>query len=235
MPDIFSALDSEWAHFSRSCEGHAALRRWRQRTALPFDDLPALVEALRSRTAPDARDRLLHEVIRLCGTDGDARRVVLQALIPGLVGVARSYRLRWGREETDSMVVAAALERIANYPLHRSRPAVNIIRDVQNDMHRARLREVALEEAIGAPFPLHELRVLPAPVTPEPVSDELVELVTGAVDEGIISRRGARLILLHRVVGVRTEDIARAEGRRPCTVRKHRHQAEAALVEAEVA
>lgn len=235
MPDLFSALDAEWTHFSRSREGQAALHRWQHRTALAFDDVPSLVQALRNRVDPDTRDRLLHSVVRLAATDRDARRVVLQVLIPGLAGVARSYRLRWGRDEADSMVVAAALERIASYPLHRTRPAVSIIRDVQNDMHKARLREVALETALGDPFPLHQLRVLPEAATAKPASDELLELVTEAMDGGSVSLRGARLILLHRVVGVRTADIARAEGRRPCTVRKHRQQAEAALVGVEVA
>lgn len=235
VPDLFSSLDDEWANFSRSIEGQRALRRMQLRTALPFKDLPALVQALRSRTDPDARDRLLHQVIRLAATDRDARRVVLQALIPGLVGVARSYRLRWGRDDADSMVVAAAWERIANYPLNRMRPAVNIIRDVQHDMHKARLREVALETVAAELSTLHQLPVLPEALARQPASDELLELVTDAVDEGTISLRGARLILLHRVVGVRTEDIARAEGRRPCTVRKHRQQAEAALAGVDVA
>jgi DNA-directed RNA polymerase specialized sigma24 family protein len=62
-----------------------------------------------------------------------------------------------------------------------------------------------------------------------------VELVEDGVSSGTITPRGARLILLHRVLGIRTTDIAEAEGRRPCTVRKHRQQAEAALAGLELA
>lgn len=235
MPNLFTALDTDWAVFSSSSAGNAALRRWRHQTAIGFDDLAALLRALRSRSNPDARDRLLRDVIYLAARDLDARRVVLQALIPGLIGVARRYAPRWGQDEVESMVVAAALDRIANYPLNRSRPAANIVRDVQNDLYRARRREVDLETAIGEAIPLHELHSSPPIPFFQPPSDELVELVADRVGSGAISTRGARLILLHRVLGVRTQDIARAEGCRPCTVRKHRQQAEVALGGVEVA
>ncbi len=229
MPNLFTALDQDWAAFSSSPAGDAALRRWRLQIGPFHEDLPSLLRALRSRVNPDARDRLFRDVMYLAATDPDARRVVLQALIPGLIGVVRMYGPRWGHDEAESMVVAAALDRIANYPLNRARPAVNIVRDVQNDLYRARRREVEVEIAIGETTPLHELAWFPAVPVHRPPSDELVELVEDGVSSGTITVRGARLILLHRILGIRTTDIAEAEGRRPCTVRKHRQQAEAAL------
>lgn len=232
MPDLFSALDRDWAEFSGSLQGSQAIRRWRR--SCPefhgFADLPALVAALRCRAHPDARDRLLLELIRLAATDRDARRTVLQVLVPGLVSVARAYGQRWGREEADSMVVAAALDRIASYPSKRTaRPAANIVRDVRHCLYVSRLREVALEAALGEPAAFEEAQGCDA-MAPDPsASEELLAVVSQAVGDGTISRRGARLIVLQRILGVRTADIARAEGNRPGTVRKHRLKAELAL------
>jgi hypothetical protein len=232
VSDLFAALDRDWAEFSGSLEGSQALRRWRQRCPelRGFADLPALVAALRCRAHPDARDRLLVALIRLAATDHHARRAVLQVLVPGLVSVARAYGRRWGREEAESMVVAAALDRIASYPSKRmARPAANIVGDVRHSLYEARLREVALEAALGEPAALEEAQGCEAVASEPSASEELLDVVSYAVGEGTISLREGRLIVLHRILGVRTADIASAEGRRPGTVRKHRLKAELAL------
>lgn len=61
--------------------------------------------------------------------------------------------------------------------------------------------------------------------------DELLALVTEALDQGRISRRDARLVALHRVFGFTNIEVAELEGCRPCTVRKRRAAAEAAVAE----
>jgi 5,10-methylenetetrahydrofolate reductase len=61
---------------------------------------------------------------------------------------------------------------------------------------------------------------------------QLVEVVRDGVDAGYVTRRGARLILLHRVLGTPTREVASLEGRRAAAVRKARERAEAALVAA---
>jgi DNA-directed RNA polymerase specialized sigma24 family protein len=238
VPDLFAALDRDWAEFSGSDQGSRAIRQWGRccPELRDFADLPALVAALRCRSHPDARDRLLLVLVRLAATDRGARRAVLQVLVPGLVSVARAYGQRWGREEAESMVVAAALDRIANYPSKRTaRPAANIVRDVRHSLYEARLREVALEAALGEPSALEEAQECEAMALEPSASEEVLDVVCHAVGDGTISPREGRLIVLHRVLGVRTADIASAEGRRPGTVRKHRLRAELALASAEVA
>ncbi len=128
------------------------------------------------------------------------------------------------------MVVAAALDRIANYPSKRTaRPAANIVRDVRHTLYVARLREVALEAALGTPADPEEAQECKV-IAPDPSpSEELLGVVSDAVGDGTISQREGRLIVLHRVLGVRTADIAIAEGLRPGTVRKHRLRAELTL------
>ncbi len=134
------------------------------------------------------------------------------------------------------MVVLRALDRIANYPTARtSRPAANIVRDVRHSLYKARLREMALQAALGEPAPFEETHSCAATAFERSPSDELLDVLSCAVRSGAISRLEGRLILLNRILGVRTADIARAEGWRPGTVRKHRLKAELALASTEVA
>lgn len=41
MANLLTALDRDWAAFSSSAAGDAALRRWRHQTGMVFDDLAA--------------------------------------------------------------------------------------------------------------------------------------------------------------------------------------------------
>jgi DNA-directed RNA polymerase specialized sigma24 family protein len=61
--------------------------------------------------------------------------------------------------------------------------------------------------------------------------EELLGLVGEGVRSGAITRRGARLIVLHRIHGLSTREIADAEGRDAAAVRKYRNRAEAALAD----
>lgn len=118
------------------------------------------------------------DLITVGRDDPDARRVVLQTVVPGLAGVTRAYSRRWGWNEAADMAVTAAIERIATYPLRRtSVPAANIVRDVRHQLYLTRLREVAREAVLNAdPLPEH-LTNPPPDISP---SDELLALIAGA-------------------------------------------------------
>src|SRR5207248_941104 len=122
-----------------------------------------LLVAMQDDVDPETRDRLVYRFAMLSSTDRDASRVMLQVVRPGLVSIAQRYRPRWGWDETASMTVAAAFERIVTYPPgRRERPAANIVRDVQNRLHRARVREEDFEAKLGQRSCANELAALPA-------------------------------------------------------------------------
>src|SRR3546814_18618524 len=88
--------------------------------------------------------------MRIGRTDTDADRVALFSLWPGLNVVAHRYGRRWDYDDTAAEVIAAALERIASYPMHRtSSPAANIVLDVRNRLHTLRRRERSEERRVG--------------------------------------------------------------------------------------
>jgi DNA-directed RNA polymerase specialized sigma24 family protein len=229
---LFNELDLDWRRFTRSGSARRSLQRWSRLEPVltSYDSVEALLAGLRSRKDLDQRDVVWFALLRMARTDTDARRVALFALWPGLNVVAQRYGRRWDYEDTAAEVIAAALERITAYPMRRtSSPAANIVLDVRNRLHTLRRREEALAAAVGAPASIDAALRLPSSELTGSARD-LVEVVRDGVDAGCVTRRGARLILLHRVLGTPTRELASLEGRRAAAVRKARERAEAALV-----
>jgi DNA-directed RNA polymerase specialized sigma24 family protein len=221
---IFAALAVEWIAFASAPATVASLGRWRrvERSLVDVSDLDDLLQRLRDSADLDARDARWRALLRLAGADADARRVLLQAVVPGLVSVARRYARPWDRDDVASAVVVAALARIAAYPHHRpASPVANIVRDAQHAVHRLRLTEARDRRALAA----HHTR----PLAERPAADELVELVCDAVDGGQLSSHAARLIVEYRVFGMSSRKVGDRHGRRAATVRKARSRAERAL------
>lgn len=230
MPDALTLLDREWDTYRDSTKARRALARWATAgTTPPVGSMDGLVDAMQDRDDPDGRDRLVYRIAILAGGDRDACRVLLAVVRPGLNRVAQTYRRWWGWEDTASMTVAAAFERIVTYPAHRTRrPAANIVRDVQNRLHRARAREAALEQSLGGIARLDADEPAAGAAAPA-AGAEVVELVDLAVSSGRLSADEATLILGRRVFDIPTEEVAAARGHQPGTVRAHRRAAEARL------
>ncbi len=231
---LFNELDLDWSRFARSGSARCSLQRWRRLEPVlaSYDTAEALLAGLRSRKDLDHRDVVWFALLRIARTDTDARRVALFALWPGLNVVAQRYGRRWEYEDTAAEVIAAALERIAAYPMHRtSSPAANIVLDVRNRLHVLRGREEALSDVTGVTVGVDAAARVPTAERPDSAA-ELVELLRDGIEAGCVTRRGARLILLHRVLGTPTHEVASLEGRRAAAVRKARERAEAALVAA---
>lgn len=233
MTDLFTTLEQDWHTFSRSTAGSAALARWSDEPALaPFEQVTDLIDVMQQRADRERRDEVMLTLVHLAVRDADACRVVLHTLLPGLKRLAGIYGRRWGRDDTASMVIAAALTRIATYPPRRAaKPAANIIRDVQHALYVTRKRELRTERSIGVAEDLDPTE--PYPTTDERSgSEELVDLVTSAVTNGDLAAGDARLIVLQRVHDVPTRELADEEGWQPCTIRRRRRLAEAALARA---
>lgn len=231
--DLFRSLDDEWRRFARTPEANAALAALRSRhTALrEVADLDDVVQLIRRHRDFDRRDELLLLVVGEAAAGAAARRIALQAVLPGLAGLARNYRARWGEEDVASMIVTAALERIATYPMRRTaRVAANIVRDVQHTLYIRRIRETTLGDALGRRSSLAVAERSIARTDQSP-SEELGRLIDEAVAAGIVNACEGQLVYLHRIAGVPTSEIADAKGVRPGTVRKHRRRAELALVD----
>jgi hypothetical protein len=228
-PNVLIALDNEWPIFAGSAVANAAVRRWadEEPEISGFTDVHTLCNELRHTADMDKRDSLWLACIRLARHDVVARHLLLQALLPGLFGIVCRYEARWGRDETASMVAAAAVSRIAAYPEHRtSRPAANLIHDTRHELYLTRVREVVKERVratVELPADIPESRLGADP------AEEIVEVLRAALTDRRISAHDARLIFLSRVMGVRTAAIARSEGIPAQTIRQQRRRAETAL------
>lgn len=228
MSALLNDLSRSWVGVGVS----GALDRWhRAEPSLRcHPTLAALTSAARGdgSTDLDERDEVQRALLRLAVDDTDARLAMLHVLAPGLMQVTRTYAHRWGWSEAEAMVVAGALERIVTFADRPGRPAVNIVLGVRHDLFERRLREDTQDRVFGRQVALDDQ--LPQ-LDRRAAGEELLGLVGEGVRSGAITRRGARLIVLHRIHGLSTAEVAAAEGRDAASVRKYRNRAEAALVD----
>lgn len=131
---LFRSLEREWKTVLVP-GSRAVLARWAATEpvlagVVDFDDL---LGRLRCGGEYAVHDSLLLALLRIGATEEAAARVVLQAMIPGLAGVARRRRGLACAEEVAAEVIAAAWERIRTYPCDRRqrRVAANIVLDVR--------------------------------------------------------------------------------------------------------
>lgn len=228
---LFNDLLGDWERYRRSPTARSAVRRWRaaEPALAAFTTPEALVEALRDPVDLDRRDERTLALLRLARNDADARRVLLQALWPGLVHLTTLYGNSWNYEDTAATVVLLALERLATYPLHRrTRTAANVIKDVQHGLYQLRMREVRVAASLGQPMPVDEAAVLPSRDERSAV-EEVFEILADAMRSGRLSEEDAQLIVERRVLDTPTAVTAARDGRRPSTIRKRRERAEARL------
>jgi DNA-directed RNA polymerase specialized sigma24 family protein len=221
---VFADLATEWTAFRSSSTGVASLGRWRriEQSLADVSDLDDLLAKLRDSANLDTRDTRWHALLRWARADTNAKRVLLQAMIPGLSNVAYRYSRPWDRDDIAGTAIVAALARIAAYPHHRpASPPANIVRDAQNEVHRLRLAEARERCAIATKNT--------RPLVERAAADELLELVRDAMDGHQLSSHEARLIVEYRVLGMSSREVGRRDGRRAATVRKARSRAERAL------
>jgi len=190
---LFGALDDDWTQFTSSVLATRALERWSDIPVLArFETLDAIITTLRAGAAdPDGADQVLLALVARAGRDDVAARTMLQALIPGLVNVAK--RLSRGRvdEELEAQVLTEAIDRIRNYPLARRPRAVaaNITWDVFGRITRQR-------RTANRAIPVEDVGRLqsPSPTDVDP-SQEVLELIDDALAAGELCDGDARLLV----------------------------------------
>jgi DNA-directed RNA polymerase specialized sigma24 family protein len=204
------ALEREWSTLVRGRLG-LEFRRWRagEPALAQFVDPQGVVTFLwDKRASPIAKDRVLAALLRRARTDASAGRVVLQAMLPGLKGLAAVFLKRHPdresepaleRDELWQVLFVSMLERIKTYPLAR-RPG-KIAANLLGDTKHATLAE--LQHARGA------YRELPRDEPLEPATEsnpwpaeDVEEPLRRAVAAKAISHADADLIAWVDVDGV---------------------------------
>lgn len=231
MPDVLTELERSWRAFTRSPAGAAALTRWG--TEAPelavLDDLDQLVEAAQGVRAVDldGRDELQLALLRCARHDHEARFAMLEILRPGIGRLARRSAHRWGFQETAAMTIALTMEAIVAYPLDRPRPAACILRHVGHELWLQQAREQRTRTRLGRLTALDDHEWPATPTTS--AGEEVLDLVAEAVRAGKVTAEHGRFVILHRVLGVPTREVAAQLGRRPSTIRQQRNRAEAVI------
>jgi len=232
MVDTLTALERSWAGFASSGKGARRLADWQasEPVLAKFATLDDLIDAARDFDADDLdlRDELHLALLRLAKTDNDARCAVLHLLRPALSTTARLYSDTWLRDEVSSLVVVAALDIIVRYPDGRARPAASILRWVRRALWKEAQRVHLTGPMLRDYANLDEAGEIPADAR-RAASDELLDLVRLGLDTGVLDKPKARLIVLHRILGVSTAVIAEREGYPASTIRQRRSRAEAAI------
>lgn len=189
-------LDREW-HALASGVLPARLRVWtlEEPVLAAFASPAALIRFLHTGGAGGDKDAVLRALLARSRVDPLAARVVLQALRPGLKGLAKRIFLDADDvEQLWQLLLASVWEQIRTYPLERRprRIAANLLLDSM----RATLSELARERSRRAELP-------PSPVVPHAAAatsaPDVETVLARAVAAGAISADEAELILRTRI------------------------------------
>lgn len=189
-------LDREW-HALATGALPARMRAWalEEPVLAAFASPSALIRFLHTRRPGPDKDPALHALLARSRVDPLAARVVLQALRPGLKGLAKRIFLEADDiEQLWQLLLASVWEQIRTYPLERRprRIAANLLLDSM----RATLNELARERSRRAELPASPITPHAAATTPAP---DVETLLTRAVAAGAISADEAELILRTRI------------------------------------
>jgi hypothetical protein len=197
---LFDDLDADWQRFVTSPEAGHALRRWRRHEPV-LADLGSVEDVLALRRDPGRADGVLRCLAMRAGRDPAAARVVLQALLPGLVRITRSCAD--GRcQETAGDVVAIAWERICGWPGHRAGSvAGSILLDVRRRLLVGR-RPMS---------PVLSRAVAPS-AEDQAIGGLVLDQLRQAEQTEVGSTEGLALVVASRIEGHRLTHLARERG-----------------------
>lgn len=189
-------LDREWQALASSTLP-ARLRAWalEEPVLAAFASPTALIRFLHTGRAGPQKDAVLRALLACSRVDPLAARVVLQAVRPGLKGLARRIFLDADDvEQLWQLLLASVWEQIRTYPLERRprRIAANLLLDSM----RATLNELARERRRRAELPARPVVPDAAAATPMP---DVETLLARGVAAGAISADEAELILRTRI------------------------------------
>ena len=227
MSSVFDLLDLEWQHLRAD---RSAARRLRPVCELAGAGVRTLaeLEAHVRGADPATADRILLALVTrtIDHDDALAARVLLQLLLPGTRNLARRWWALGDNDERAAAAVAAVYGRIRRYPLARrpGRIAANVLLDAARDLRRSVPRAASYAtEDLGALLDDQDDDLRPGP------AGELAEVLTDAVDAGVLDLRDARLIAQTRIAGARVADLATHTRLGSRTLWDHRQRAERRL------
>ncbi len=226
MAAVFEELDREWERLAASATFREAWRGW-QRSFPVLGEVDGLVNLPGWLLAqePAVTDPVVSGLL----VEGSevAARVVFQVLQPGIRGACRS--LRWTQASADdvaAVVLAAAWRQIRVGRPPKRAVCVLLVRSIRRDARRAADRLGPGVELVPVEA-LESVAALPEVAHP---CEELLELLSAAVGQGILDRRAAALVGEMRLGTRRVTDVAREIGCTTRTVRRRRVAAEQALL-----
>jgi hypothetical protein len=238
-------LSQHWAADNRSAESRKALRSLAAAepvvAAVGASDLGELVRWLRAGASPVQRtsDRarsaaVLRAMLRSQGVHPLLPRAVLQALLPGLVGVAR--RLDWGAggEWADGGaffvdVITTAWEVIVEWAGEdREYAVLDLLSAVRCRLRRQLLRHRAVVERT-APVPDDDATSVDPWRTGGSGLDELARAIDEATGNGLEST-DASVLYAHRVLGYSLTELSQLTGRSRRYLSERRDRAARALI-----
>lgn len=191
-PRLFASLDAEWQTLATSTK-LAPRACWAEDEILggfaTLGDLRAVLRA--SRDDHEAADQILAALACRASHDDLAARTLLQALLPGLVNVAKRLGCGVVNDELEADVLTEAIARIRMYPIERrpARIAANITWDVFGRLARRRRQGLHIRVE-----PVDHLDTGVNESSADP-SVEVYELVRDAVETGALRLADARLLL----------------------------------------
>jgi len=226
--ELIRRLDAEWRILAPPRWLQERLKTWAiDDDRLSFGDGDQLMAAAQRQDGLSwaERDQVLAALLERAKHDGLARRVALQAVLPGLKSLINGIR-GWDAEERAAQVVATALDVIswcANEPAGTPpsfRINVNTRRRVLRSAARARSEPVVFVDDYS------HLDVGEEPIDGGSEEQQVEQLVEWVRQRGRIREDAARLVVMTRAAGFSVDELAAAEGVDPQTFRQRRLRAE---------
>ena len=228
---LFTQLDAEWLELGVSAQAVTSLRIW-ARSDLPlqgFENLRDVVRFVQNSGLCPRGEQVLVSLATRASSDPLAARALLQVVLYGLIRIAADFRsATHSDEEAASVVVAIAYERIRTYPIKRRPRSIptNILLDTRQGVSRSLCRR-RVPELLTADIGGHS-----AEAPGGSAAEELLGLVHEAVRTRKLRVDDARLIVLTRVAGMSTAELAAVHGCAVQSLRRRRQRAEAVLAAA---
>lgn len=233
---LFRRLERDWESEGASRPARAALARW-ARSEPSLRELESPLEVVRrchERVDAAVSRTLVEAVLAQAKDDPWAVRTVVQALLPGLAGVARRARgLRQGSvlvweslEELDQHVVALAYERVSALAGRAQPWAAQTIIDGTWQRLRNYARSERRQGRSQAEFTQGQLRLEPS----VSAAEELAEVLSDAVERGVVDPGPARVVYSFRVDGNPPDAVAPFVGHSARTLWRWLRRAEDALI-----
>lgn len=231
-PTIFNHLDREWEHLLRGRRLDKALARWRDvdETLGEFRRVGDLLALLEDQDGdPERQSEVLLALLRLAREEELAGRLILQRFVPPLKSIA-GWKQPLRQTEWATMVVSAAYEVIATYPVDRRprRVAANIVWDVRKRMYAALTEHRRWQDELTLGEPSEDALI--APDIAEQY--EAADLLRWAAARCQVPRDIARLIVLTRGAGFQVEEIAAHRAVPSTRLRQRRWRCEQRMREA---